>query len=202
MSELTTTQKVKDYLGISSATNDTVITELVKNISSQIEIFCNRSFGSTTYTQVFDVECGDSKIFLKSYPIITLNSVKYRAGSWGNPVYVSFNENDYLENPEEGKISFAMKFPDLERYIEVNYVGGYLINFSNQDDITQHTLPRDLTQIATEMVGQTFQTRKSQGILSESTEGQSITYNTGNSRDLTKSGDFRDRLNRYRNFNI
>jgi len=201
MTQLTTTQKVKDYLGIVSATTDTTITELVKNYSNQVEAFCSRSFESTTYTEYFDTQDGDSKIFLRNYPTTTVSSIQYRTGTWGNITWSDFNENDYLINDNQGKIAFSYRFPALEKYLKVVYTGGYLIDFSNESDITKHTLPFDLTQTVTEMVANAFNLRKTGGISSETTEGQSITYQTGN-RDLTKNSDYRDRLNRYRNFNL
>jgi hypothetical protein len=198
---LTTTQKVKDYLGIVSATTDTTITELVKNYSNQVEAFCSRSFGSTTYTEYFDTQDGDSKIFLRNYPTTTVSTIQYRTGTWGNITWSDFNENDYLVNDEQGKIAFSYRFPAFEKYIKVVYTGGYLIDFANESNPALHTLPFDLTQTVTEMVASAFNLRKTGGISSETTEGQSITYQTGN-RDMTKNSDYRDRLNRYRNFNL
>jgi hypothetical protein len=119
MANLTTKEKVKDYLGIVSATNDTTITELVKNYSNQVEAFCSRSFGSTTYTEYFDTEDGDSKIFLRNYPTTTVSTIQYRTGTWGNITWSDFNENDYLINDDQGKIAFSYRFPAFEKYIKL-----------------------------------------------------------------------------------
>ena len=199
MADLTTKDKVKTYLGITSATSDTAITSIVSSISSQIEVYCNRSFTSTTYTEYFDTTEGYKKIFLKNYPIATLTSVQYRDGTWGNITWTDFNSNDYLLSESSGKLNFAYSLPEAEKYVKVVYVGGYKIDFTNESDITKHTLPASLTQIATEMSAQTFNLAKSSGILSESTEGQSITYQSAQSDSSFNS--VKKKLDLFRNYN-
>jgi hypothetical protein len=192
---LTTKQKVKDFLGITNVTSDTAITEIVKNTSSQIEVYCNRSFASTTYTEYIDTSKDYRKIWLRNFPVSSITSLKYRDGVFSNLTWTSFNANDYLLTNEMGKLYFAYDLPERDKYIEAVYVGGYLIDFANESDITKHTLPAGLTQIATEMCANTFNLSKSSGIQSESTEGQSITYGGGNESKLNK------RLDLFRNYN-
>jgi len=198
---LTTKEKVKAYLGITTTTNDSFIDSLIEDISSQVEAYCNRKFESATRVEYFDTEDGDKKIFLNNYPVTNLADVEYRTGTWGNITWLDFNENDYLLDDESGILKFAGRFNDADKFVKVTYTGGYLISFNNETDVTLHTLPRDLTFMVTEMVAQTYQNRKSQGISSETTEGQSITYTSG-SRDLTENSDYSKRLLRYRNFNF
>ncbi len=202
MADLTTREKVKGYLGISGTTHDDIIDSLISDVSSQVEVYCNRNFLLDSYVEYFDTEAGDSKVFVSNHPMGTAVTVSYRQGAWGDPTWELFNVNDYLISPEMGKIAFAMRFASYERYIKVDYTGGYLIDFNNETDITRHTLPRDLSFLVTEMVSNSYNIRKTSGILSESTEGQSITYTTGTSRDMTKNGDYSNRLMRYRNINI
>lgn len=194
--ELTTKQKVKDFLGITSADYDTQITELVLNTSSQIEAYCGRLFNSTSYTEYFDVENGDTKLFISNYPVSSLSSVQYRTGTWGAITWDNFNSNDYLLDEDTGKVSFALRFNGAEKYIKIVYVGGFLIDFNNENNSSLHTLPRDLMQTATEMTAKVYQLRTVTGIASESTEGQSITY----TKSLPEEAD--RRLDRYRNINF
>jgi uncharacterized phiE125 gp8 family phage protein len=196
MADLTTKAKVKTYLGISGTTHDTLIDELIKNATASIERFCNRSFTEATHTEYFDTTRSDSKIFLRNYPVASLTSVKYRTGTWGAITWESLNSNDYLLN-ENGKVAFAFPFPEAEKYFEIVYTGGYKIDFTDELDTSAHTLPFDLTQVATEIVAQTFNQRTSVGISNESTEGQSITYKDS---DVTKQ--YQSRLLSFRNINI
>ena len=129
---------------------------------------------------MYDTPNGD-KLFLKKYPIVTLTSLKYRTGLVSVPTYVEFNADDYLLYSEEGYIKFFANFASLngfEQGIRVVYDAGYLIDFTAITNPALHTLPLDLTQLANELVGFEFNRRTSQGISSETTEGQSITYNT------------------------
>ncbi len=196
MANLTTKEKVKAYLGLSGSTHDNLIDELIKNASASIERFCNRSFEEDEYTEYFDTTAGHHKLFLRNYPVASLTSVKYRSGTWGAITWESLNVNDYILN-DNGKVAFAFAMPEAEKYIEIVYTGGYKIDFTDELDITAHTLPFDLTQVATEIVAQSFNQRTSSGISSESTEGQSITYKDS---DITKQ--YQSRLLSFRNINI
>lgn len=193
--DLTTKAKVKAFLGIGGATHDTLLDELIKNATASIERFCNRSFTEASYTEYFDTE-PVHKIFLRNYPVASLTSVQYRGGTWGATTWLDLNVNDYLLN-ENGKVTFAFAFPEAEKYIKIVYTGGYKIDFDSESDPSLHTLPADLTQIATEIVAQTFNQRTSAGVLTESTEGQSITYKDS---DVTKQ--YQSRLASFRNINI
>jgi len=58
-------------------------------------------------------------------------------------------------------------------------------------------LPSEIEQAATEWVAKIFNTRKAKGILTESTEGQSITF-----KEDSSGGEFKQALNAYRNILI
>jgi uncharacterized phiE125 gp8 family phage protein len=197
MSELLTTKsKVKAYLGISGTTYDTLLDELIKNSTALVERFCNRNFTEASYTEYFDTIAGYTKLFVRNFPVASLTSVKYRSGAWGAITWEALNANDYLLN-DNGKVSLSFPLPDAEKYIEIIYTGGYKINFTNELDIAQHTLPADLTQIVTDMVAQQYNMRASAGVLTESTEGQSITYKDS---DVLKS--YQSRLLPFKNIKI
>lgn len=197
MSDLTTKDKIKSFLGVTSSANDSQFIILAKNVSLAIEKYCGRTFLRATYTEYFDTEIGDRYVFLKNCPIVSLTSVKNRTGSWGSPTWTDLAANDYLLANDNGKIAFAGCLPCADKYIQVVYVGGYLIDFDNEDDPLMHNLPGDLEQIATEWAAKTYQHKKSAGILTESTEGQSITFKTERI-----SNEFKERLDMYRHINI
>lgn len=185
MADLTTTAKVKSYLGISSSTFDALIAEMVTNYSALVEDLCNRVFNSATFTEYFDTHRGESKIFLKNYPVTSITSNQYRSGTVGSITWSDFNVNDYLLN-DNGKISYMSCLPESEKYIKVVYVGGYA------------TLPAGLVQIVTELVAGKFNVRNSDGILSETTEGQSVTYKD----DGTIESKYLKRLSPYRSIKV
>ncbi len=188
---LTTLTKVKTYLGISSVTQDTLISSLITSVSAEVESFCGRKFESDTYTEYFDTD-GETKIFLKNYPVTSLTSVKYQNGVWNNITWLDYINSSYLLNEEIGKVSFDGHLPKAEKYLEIVYVGGYLIDWDNETDPLLHTLPADLTQAVNEIVASKYNLKSSQGISNMSTEGQSITFSTTSS---TK--DMMNKLSRY-----
>lgn len=193
---LTTTTKVKTYLGISGTTYDTLIDSLVKSVSSSIERYCKRKFERDTYTEYFDTD-GEKYLFLDNFPVASITSIQYSNGVWSNITWLDVNDDDYLLS-ENGKIAFAYHLPSREKYLKIVYLGGFLVDFANETDDTKHTLPFDLTQIATEMVAQTYNLRTTGGVQSESTEGQSITYK--NDSDVLKA--YSSRLDAYRSIKI
>jgi len=199
MADLTTKAKVKSFLGIASGvtTYDTLFDTLCKNVSALIERYCNRTFTETSYTEYFDVNSGDEYVFLRNFPVASLTSVKYRTGPYSAIVWQDFNANDYLLYESRGRIKFCVRLPEADKYIQVVYTGGYKIDFTHETDPLLHTLPGDLEQIATEWVAKIYNMRKAQGILSESTEGQSITFKESNS-----GKEFRDGLSSYKNILI
>jgi hypothetical protein len=198
MSDLTTKAKCKLQLGIATTdtTSDDILDDIVTGISSQIETFCNRNFTRATYTQYIDTLETDQKLFVKNAPIVSITSLKYRGGTFGVPVWYDFIADYYYVSKEMGRIAFAGKLPKAEDYVQCIYVGGYLIDFANETDITKHTLPADLSGIATDMACEAYNLRKSGGVASESTEGQSVSYKQTSTNDMEK------KLSAYRNYNL
>ena len=192
--DLTTTAKVKSYLGVTSTTYDTLLADLITSISAQVETFCGRQFSRGTFTEYYDTN-GETKIFLPNYPVVSVTSVKYQNGAWGNITWTTLPTSSYLLNTVMGKISFIAPLPEAESFLEVIYVGGYLIDFTAPTDPLKHTLPTDLTLAVTQLVAQAFTQRQAQGIGSMSTEGQSITY-----KAVDQSPDFTKRLASYINY--
>lgn len=190
---LTTRQKVKDYLGITDAGTDTVIDELITYVTQMIKSYCGgRNFLSASYTEIYDSYRNRRSIFLKQRPVTSVSVVEYRSGTPTTPVWVTYNADGYLTYLEEGYIKFYAKLPEISQGLRVTYVAGYLIDFANEFSAT-HTLPEDLTLVATEIVAKIFNTRKSAGILNETTEGQSVSYSykshelDDNSRNILSS---------------
>lgn len=196
MSDLTTKAKVKNILGITGTASDDLIDELITNITARIETYCNRSFTEASFTEYFDTESGDKKLFLRNTPVSSLTSVKYKTGNFGNPTYVAYNSNDYLLK-DSRVVSFNLNLPEAEQFVQVVYTGGYKIDFDNEDNTSLHTLPHDLEQVATELVVFYYQNRQSEGVLSETTEGQSVTF-----KDIRITDKYKELLNPYRNINV
>lgn len=183
---LTTKEKVKTYIGIATGdtSKDALIDMLIAQVTDFIENFCGgRRFKSTSYVEIYDSNKQDgtikgSKLFLNQFPVTTTQTttvVEYRSGTPSSPQWVTYNNNAYLLYDKSGYIHFYSILPVIAQGLRVTYTAGYLIDFANEFSAT-HTLPFDLTMVATELVAQQLNIRQSQGIASQSTEGQSITF--------------------------
>lgn len=91
MADLVTTQEVKDYLGISGSTEDTLIGALIDYASNAIENYCNTYFSSTAVTDRLD---GGNKYLITKYaPIISVTSI---TDMWDSTVVASGDYVAYL----------------------------------------------------------------------------------------------------------
>lgn len=180
---LTTLAKVKAALGITDSSKDTLIEAKINEVSIMIQNYCGgRNFLSQSYTEIKDGK-GHNKVFLNQYPATAIASVEYRGGTPSTPVWTAYSADDYYKYLDSGYVQFSAPLPRLPQCIRVNYTAGYLIDFANELTST-HTLPFDLTGVATEIVSTAINTAPAQGIDSQSTEGQSITFGSKSS-DLT-----------------
>ena len=173
---LTTRQKVKDLLGITDNNSDALIDTLINGATAFIENYCGgRRFAATDYVEIKDTYYSD-KLYFNQKPVNSVSAVEYRAGVPSSPTWITYSNNGYLLYLKQGFIRFFTRFQPTPQAMRLTYNAGYLIKWDNETDATQHTLPFDLTQVCTELVSKTLNTRFSQGIYQESTEGQSVTY--------------------------
>lgn len=176
---ITTTAKVKALLNLTStdAARDALIDTLVSAVTDFIEGFCGgRRFKSTDYVETYDTNNSD-KVFLKQRPATAITTVEYRAGVPSNPTWMTYNADGYLKYLTEGYVKFFARFIPVPQAIRVTYTAGYLIDFTNELSAT-HTLPFDLTQVATELAATMFNRRYAGGIDREATEGQLIIWSS------------------------
>ena len=177
---LTTAEKVKGYLNLTGidVARDMVIDNLVNAVSDFIESYCGgRRFLATDYVEVKDTT-QSRMIFMSQRPVNTVTVLEYRSGVPSSPTWTTYSADAYLKYLKAGYIRFFGMMSAFPQAFRITYNAGYLIDWTAETDATKHTLPFDLTQVATEIVAKQFNTRFAQGIVSESTEGQSVTYAT------------------------
>lgn len=175
---ITTTAKVKALLGLTTvdAARDALLDTMVSGITDMIERYCGgRRFKATDYVEIRDTASSKTLTTLQ-YPVNTLTLLEYRSGVPSNITWTTYSPDAYLVKLKAGVIQFFSKFTPFPQAFRITYNAGYLIDWAFETDPTKHTLPADLTMVATEMVAKRYTTRLAQGIKSESTEGQSITY--------------------------
>ena len=179
---LTTVQRVKDRLGITSTASDTVLTRIIYAVTDMIEDLCSNRFLQSTYTQeVYDGMNIDGTpkpyLFLNNAPVTTISSFQYRTGAKSSPTWVDFQVDTYQEVLELGIIRTGLP-PGLQN-IRISYTAGYLIDFTNENDPTKHTLPYDLSDLADRVATRLYKKRDSEGRSAESFNQSSITWKDG-----------------------
>lgn len=195
---LVSLDKVNAMLGLTTGadtTRDQLLADIIASVTDYIEGYCGgRRFLSTSYTETIDARKGNY-IFMTHRPVTAVSSVKYRTGLPSTPTWVTYYVDGYLTYLGAGMIRFFSNFIPFPQAFQVAYTAGYLIDWTNFNDPTKHTLPRDLTQVAAELVIGRYNTRLSAGIYQESTEGQSVTYE---SDKYMLNNDHKAVLNKYK----
>lgn len=193
---LTTVQRVKDRLGITTSVHDTLIQRLINSATDFIESETNRRFKETTYTnEIYSLHgARQDMVFLKQAPVSALTSAQYRAGTVSNPQWTDFNADDYelLEDGASGIVKFYGGVIRGINVVRFTYTAGYKINFTNYGDNITHTLPTDITELAERLVVRWFKRRESEGKLNESFEGATLQW----ANDLT--GEDKETIVKYR----
>jgi hypothetical protein len=85
--------------------------------------------------------------------------------------------NGYYTYLKEGYLDFVGRLPRMRQGFRIGYTAGYLIDFDNEGSAT-HTLPADLSQVATDLVAKLYKFKDNVGMSKVSTEGQSIEWST------------------------
>lgn len=134
---LTTTAKVKNFLGITTTTNDTQIGVLVDIVDKTIKNYCERNIELTTITN-FQLETDgvQDTFFLQERPITGISGIT----NSGNTI----SSDEYELNALDGVIRFAYAPDESIQDLKVTYSGGYA------------TVPADVEGVATMMVADLF----------------------------------------------
>ncbi len=180
---LTTRQRIKDRLTITSANFDVLIDRLISASTDLIESLANRRFKKTTYSnELYSVKGASPQyIFLKQIPVANVSLLQYRAGTPSNPNWTALSP-DYYELLEDGSSGIIRVYGGLFtgfyssiNQIRVTYDAGYLIDFANAGTAT-HTLPFDLSDLCERLAVKLFKKRESEGRQSESFEGGAVQW--------------------------
>lgn len=172
---LTTLQKCKDYLQITSITDDQFITNKVNEVQAIIESYCHRHFDLNTYTS--EQHIINHKIFTNEYPIVSVSSIfryddnilNYVPEENGMTNYRIFKT--YIEMLDWKYVTMTgrIRYANIEEsYAEITYTAGY----------DSDSIPPDLTSAATELVALKYKESRENrlGVEAESEGGVKYTY--------------------------
>jgi len=104
VTQLITKAEYKAYAGITSVNQDTEIDTLIPKVSQLVKSYCRRSFADFANDAKIEVfNGGDTKYYLKEYPLLTLLSLEYST-DYGQS-YVSLTEyKDFVTDLQDGSI--------------------------------------------------------------------------------------------------
>lgn len=196
---LTTLDRVKQRMGITSTDNDAVLQRLINAVTDFVEGECQRRFKQATYADEVHSIWGNNLTFLcvNQMPIVSVAKLEYRAGTPGTPNWTQLGA-DFWEIVEDGASGMIRLYPGFAPmlYTQTNalratYTAGYLIDFDNFGDPSKHNLPADLSDFSERLIVRWWKRRESGGKQSESLQNSSITW-----KDLLDGEDV-DTLARY-----
>ncbi len=118
---LVTLANMKSYLGITSGTYDTFLTEQLNLISDTVEAYCRRIFSQGSYTQLWYNDHDGEKANLKKmlpfhFPLITVTSLKIDG--------VLLDTDEYRIHKPTGEIKVIAPPADWDE-VELIYSAGF-----------------------------------------------------------------------------
>ena len=183
--QLTVLANFKEYLGITVATDDTLIGNLIDRASRQIVSYTRRAFAAQDITETLEGRFSQL-LRLKRFPIITVASVKLED--------VLVTATDYtVQRPAVGMIFREDKWADtFAKYdYEVSYTYGFNLPSFTTNPLSADDLPDDIELVAILLAKAMFLSRKrDSGILKETVPAvYSATYGGGGSAVAGSGGD-------------
>lgn len=163
---LTSAANVKAYLGITAATDDSLIAALIARVQERIERHCGRAFDAATFTD--DLDGGGRSLVVRNAPIRTLTSVSYVSGTG----VVDIDLDRFTVNERAGIVSlrqdeFCPFFERRSRMRSPNnatFTAG-IRNYRVVYDGGYTAIPPDLEQVAIELVKSAYVNRRINGDL-------------------------------------
>ena len=167
--DLTTLEDLKSYLGtaVTGEMSDALLTKLITAASAWARNFCEDEFFSATYTHVVS-GWGSAVLMLPYGPLTAITSVTIDGQAI--PARVSTSTPGYTWNAREQSVRLSgYRFPVGQNNVEIVYTAGYS---------TLADVPYDLQFAVTRLAAYRFKERSHIGKITESLNGQAVTYET------------------------
>jgi gp6-like head-tail connector protein len=166
LTQLTT---VKNRLGITDTSDDTLLTNYIKSASARFENDCHRLFERTV--NAIEEFSGDvTEIRVARYPIESISQFHLKnneTDGWQLQSNVDFVLRRAC------LISLGIAFGTQAQQAKVTYTGGYVLP-PNSPGAGQTALPDDLEQACVEQVAYWYQNRHRLGLLSVPADGRTF----------------------------
>jgi Phage gp6-like head-tail connector protein len=162
VADLTTVANAKLWLGVVSATDDTLLARLVSGVSAWIQEWLGRTIASQSYTETLNGNGRDVLVFLR-YPVTAVTSVTI----------------DTVAIPPRSAPGQAGYFFDSDfLYLD----GGYFFTKNSKQNVVIvytagfATTPLDLEQAAIELIALRYKDKDRIGVTAKSIGNEHVTF--------------------------
>lgn len=195
---LTTVQRVKDFLGITVATHDTILERIINQVSDFVENYCDRTFVETAYSNELYDGTGTDKLFLKNFPISSTATftLQVRTSSQNVSNFDSIDSDLFFIDYTTGILETnGWGFYERPQHYRISYTAGYAFKNNAATLVTLESLNiGDLEFAVWKLVANAFEMRKNtSNVQSESIGDYSVTFRKSTMADQ----EIKDILNGY-----
>jgi hypothetical protein len=169
MTDLTTLAKAKEWLGVTTSTDDALLSRLVSAASDYIQTWLNRELGTQSYSSYRD-GTGGTRMMFRNYPVTSISLVKVD----GQPIPASepgSGNNGYVFTDTSVTL-IGYQFTRGFSNVFLQYVAGFA------------AIPSEIEQACIELVSLRYKERDRIGIVSKGLAGETVTFTQ---KDFTES---------------
>jgi hypothetical protein len=160
MVDLTTVDAVKKYLGITSASDDSLLASLITAASGYIQTFINRVFEVQEYVDKFSGH-GNNTWMLRNYPCKTVSIVTIN----GNTIY-----------PAATATGFGYVYDDISVTVRGHAFLKGALNCAITYQAGYDNVPAEIAQACIELVSLRYKEKDRIGLISKGLAGETISY--------------------------
>lgn len=160
---VTTLSKLKEYLGVTSTTDDVLMNRLIAGASTWFNNQVGLDIVATIYQQVNDGE-GTRSVILKHFPITSVSSVVVDGVTI--PQRTSVTGSGWVLKANNVSLTPDYSFTDGLQNVVITYTAGYDV------------IPYDVEQAVIEMAAMRYRERTRIGVMSNTVGGESVSYQT------------------------
>lgn len=170
MADLTSLANVKTWLGVTTSTDDTLLSRLISAGSDYIQAWLNRDLTLQTYASYRDGGDGTRMMF-RNYPVVSVTQVKI--DNLLIPASVA-GSNGYVYT-ETSLSLIGYRFTRGYSNVFLNYQAGY------------SSIPNEIEQACIELVSLRYKDRDRIGISSKTLAGETITFTAKDFSDAVET---------------
>ena len=192
--------EVKSFLKITGATYDTLITQLILNVTNQIENYCQQPIIART-VQVTDMQVDliNNKLILLPYSNpVSIVSLQYKSYELGETLETI--SSDYYEIVIRGNVYFLiLELADNSTWAPENYIYNVYVEVG----WALASVPEEVNQVAVEMVVSLFQqSTYGENRFEKSTVNENLGGAALNTVYLSSLNRWKDILDKYRRMTL